>query len=58
VVSDLPSEARMHPSLWGRFNVVKQHDKLKIVAIGSTDSLDLSGEGAGQDEDIEMLLDP
>jgi hypothetical protein len=56
VISDLPSEARLNPSLWGQFQVVKAEGKLNLTVMGSMDPMggtDNSQEGEVDDAEIE-----
>ena len=57
VISDLPSEARLNPSLWGQFEVVKAGSSLKLSVARSIDPMDLS-QPAGAGDDVETLLEP
>ncbi|MGD0089820.1 MAG: hypothetical protein ABSE73_07855, partial [Planctomycetota bacterium] len=52
---DLPSEARLNPSLWGRFDVVKEDGKLKLIgAKKSLEPEDLTLPGKGDDKDLRL----
>lgn len=40
MICNLPSEARLKPSLWGTFNVVEADAKLRLNVSGSLETLD------------------
>jgi len=55
VISDLPSESRLNPSLWGRFEVVRPDAKLRIITQKKNmDANDLLKPDTGKD--LEELL--
>jgi hypothetical protein len=55
VISDLPSEARLNPSLWAAFSVVRPDAKLRIITQKkSMDANDLLKPDAGKE--LEELL--
>ncbi len=56
VISDLPSEARLNPSLWGRFDVINSDAKLKmIVSKKNMDLEEMMKSGAGAKELDDLL---
>ena len=57
VISDLPSEARLHPSLWGSFEVVRADEKLKLHVARTMDPLDLTRPARKDGEDPEAELE-
>ena len=56
VISDLPSEARLNPSLWGHFEVVKPDDKLKMILSKENMSLEEMLKSGGGNKDLKDLL--
>jgi hypothetical protein len=55
VICDLPSEARLNPSLWGRFEVVKEDAKLKLITAKKTlDPDDLIKPGGGANDELKL----
>jgi hypothetical protein len=58
VICDLPSEARLNPSLWGRFEVVNADGKLRLIgAKKKLDSEDLLKPRGPKDLD-DLRLEP
>jgi hypothetical protein len=55
VISDLPSEARLNPSLWGRFRAVKQDKELRITVARGVDEMGLNKEAG--DVDVDAFLE-
>jgi sugar lactone lactonase YvrE len=57
VISDLPSEARLNPSLWGSLEVVREGGKLKVTGMKGADGADTTTAPAGGGAvDIESIL--
>jgi hypothetical protein len=57
VISDLPSEARLSPSLWGSLEVVREGGKLKVTGMkgeGAADTTTAPAGGGGVD--IESIM--
>jgi len=55
VICDLPSEARLNPSLWGRLEVVKEEGKLKLaLAKKSLEPEDLTRPASGGVDDLRL----
>jgi hypothetical protein len=55
VICDLPSEARLNPSLWGRFDVVKPIGSCKLIQATKTlTPEDLLKAGAGDKDDLRL----
>ncbi len=61
VISDLPSEARLNPSLWGTFKVIKSTKDMRLLSIRSLESMDLDRmldeEPTADEDDIDDMLE-
>jgi hypothetical protein len=50
VISDTPSEARLHPGIWGEFVVTRRDETLRFTKPVGMASLDILGESRDEDD--------